>query len=203
MSFGPASSGVLALNGFNVTIGGLATDENPGLPVARNGSASTPATLTLNNTADKLFAGSLQDGSDAPLSLIKSGPGTQTFSGSNFYTGSTTITAGTLSMAGGLLASNVLNQSNFSYSGGTFGGRLINAGPSRSMPILPPATASRTTAASRFLGRTITVNGNGLDNEGTLTLAGGTLASANSARISIAALSISLLSSRSIWVLPD
>jgi fibronectin-binding autotransporter adhesin len=175
--FGPASTGILSLNGFSVTVGGLSSDVNVGTPLVRNGSASIPATLTVNNVTDNAYGGNLQDGGLASLSLIQAGPGTLTLSGANFYSGPTTITGGTLAMSGGFLNSTVLNQSNFVYSGGSFNGRLINAGVvTFNADFAAGNGLENDSSLSISSGRTVTLNGAGLDNEGTLTLAGGTLA---------------------------
>jgi fibronectin-binding autotransporter adhesin len=56
--------------------------------------------LTLNTAAGTAvtYSGSIDDGASA-LNLIKTGPGTQTLSGSNSYTGTTTVSGGVLSAA--------------------------------------------------------------------------------------------------------
>ncbi len=91
----------LQLNIGSVTIGSLATDPTPGSVVIENVFTSA-ATLTVSQTADKTFAGVVQDGSGGKaLALTKSGGSVLTLSGTNTYTGTTTITAGTLALSGG------------------------------------------------------------------------------------------------------
>jgi hypothetical protein len=76
----------------------------------------------------------------------------------------------------GALASNVLNQATLVYDGGTFSGRLtnlgtvvVNAGFTAGNGMENDATFALAT------GQTVTLNGAGLDNEGTFTMSGGTL----------------------------
>ena len=91
----PANSGKLKLNGNNITIGGLSTNGTAGLlNTVDNGS--TPATLTINNSAGYIFGGSLNNGVAGTLTLIKTGTGVLTLSGFNQYTGNTTVSNGTL-----------------------------------------------------------------------------------------------------------
>jgi autotransporter-associated beta strand protein len=99
VAFGPASAGVLELAGNSVTVSGLSTGTPAGTPIVQN-SASTPATLTVANASDNIFAGALRDVvSGGALSLVKTGAGTLTLSGSKAYTGNTTVNAGTLRFA--------------------------------------------------------------------------------------------------------
>ena len=59
---------------------------------------TTAATLTVSEGS---FAGKLQDGTNAALSLEKTGSGTLTLSGANTYSGGTEITGGTLIVSEG------------------------------------------------------------------------------------------------------
>ncbi len=59
---------------------------------------TTAATLTVSEGS---FAGKLQDGANAALSLEKTGSGTLTLSGANTYSGGTEITGGTLIVSEG------------------------------------------------------------------------------------------------------
>ena len=93
----------LDLNGTSQTIGNLT-----GVRTARiiNGASSTTSKLTIGNGGNGGgdFAGSLSSGGGV-LSLIKTGAGTITLSGTNTYTGPTLINGGTLAMNGGGLVS--------------------------------------------------------------------------------------------------
>ena len=90
------------LNGFSTSIAGLA---NGGADLAgevQNGAASGNSTLTLAGTGTYTFGptngfhGTISNGASATLAIVKSGSGTQTFTGGNSYSGGTTVTAGTL-----------------------------------------------------------------------------------------------------------
>jgi outer membrane autotransporter protein len=100
-----SGAGILQLNGYNAGIGSLAGDSGG---IVQDGSA-TPATLTTGgNSTNTTFAGTIQDGIiknptagdiatiPAPLSIYKTGSGTQTLTGASTYTGGTTLVAGTL-----------------------------------------------------------------------------------------------------------
>jgi autotransporter-associated beta strand protein len=104
VSFGPATTytGVFQLAGISPTIAGLRTTGTAGTSIVENASP-TAATLTINNSANYTFAGTLRDGNGTgKLSLAKSGVGTQTLGGTNAYTGSTTVNAGRLALAADL-----------------------------------------------------------------------------------------------------
>jgi len=82
-------SGVLDLNGYSPTIGALS-----GTGVIGNNFGSGISTLTLNGTAATTFAGTLADNlgnAGGTLALVKSGPVTQTLSGTSTYTGATLV----------------------------------------------------------------------------------------------------------------
>ena len=95
---GNGVSGVLDLNGFNLTAAGLSHSTGGssaiGSAVITNQSA-TPATLTLQLTNSQSFSGSIQDGA-GKINLIKNGSVTQTLSGTCAFTGGTSVNAGTL-----------------------------------------------------------------------------------------------------------
>jgi fibronectin-binding autotransporter adhesin len=175
VTFGTGSVESLTLNGNSVTIGGLNANAG-GNPLIQNISF-TPATLTVNTAGSDAYNGVLQDGGGAAaLSLTKTGAGTLTLSGANTFTGNLAINGGTLTMSGGSLAANVVNSATFIYNSGTFNGRLTNAGV---VTFNADFTAGNGLENDVNLtistGRIITLGGLGLDNEGTLTMAGGGL----------------------------
>jgi autotransporter-associated beta strand protein len=55
------------------------------------------STLTINQTSNATFAGTIKDNTSG--SVVKTGSGTLTLTGTNIYNGSTTVSAGTLSLA--------------------------------------------------------------------------------------------------------
>ena len=97
VSFGPASTGILALNGNSITITGLNSTSATAEVV--NGSA-TPATLTVNTLAPSSFAGVIADGpGGGALSLVVTDAGL-TLSGNDTFSGTTDVTgAATLTLA--------------------------------------------------------------------------------------------------------
>ncbi|MEI7909982.1 MAG: autotransporter-associated beta strand repeat-containing protein [Verrucomicrobiota bacterium] len=110
LSFGEASFGTLQLDGFSVSLGGLASADSQ---ATVENSNATNATLTLNGATNSDFLGTLQNGSAGTLALTKSGLSTQTISGVATYTGTTSVNNGTLALATPL-ANSVVN-----VSGGT------------------------------------------------------------------------------------
>ena len=99
LTFGAGSTGIVQLNGNNITIAALNTDASPGSVFIENNNVSA-ATLTVNNTGASSFAGVLRDGATGTLALAKSGSGALTLSGNNSFTGLTTVSAGTLVLSG-------------------------------------------------------------------------------------------------------
>ena len=75
------------------------------------------------------------------------------------------------------LSGTLTNQGTFTYNGGTFTGQLINEGTfTYRRHISPPATASINFGSFTVgAAQSVTANGSGLDNQGTLTLTGGTI----------------------------
>jgi fibronectin-binding autotransporter adhesin len=107
--------GVVDLNGFNQTLGGI-------IDVSGNGTilnhGAGPCVLTINTTTNSLTWGSVTDGL-SPLALVKLGSGKQTLTGVNLtYSGTTTIKAGQLD----LTSANPMNTAITVESGGTLGG---------------------------------------------------------------------------------
>jgi autotransporter-associated beta strand protein len=94
---GTTTGGTFDLNGFNATVGGLATTEAGLNATVQNLSASTASTLTINlSGGSNTYAGTIADGGGAALNLATSGSGTLILAGANTYSGGTTIGGGTL-----------------------------------------------------------------------------------------------------------
>jgi autotransporter-associated beta strand protein len=112
----------LNLNGFNQTLAGL-TNITRSLRTQRivNSDASAPATLTINNSSNYMFSGSLGstnvNGTLSPsvtpgssngnnFGLVKQGPGILNLTGTNSYAGDTAVNGGTLQILLPNLATN-------------------------------------------------------------------------------------------------
>ena len=94
-----------SLNGFDQTLGGLATGTGGNSTNSIVTNSGAPASLTIAGSATTSYAGTLSGAVD----LIKSGAGSQSFTGSLTYTGDTTVAGGTLT----LHSANPNNQSSF------------------------------------------------------------------------------------------
>jgi fibronectin-binding autotransporter adhesin len=93
-------------------------------------------------------------------------------------TGST-LYAATITQSGGTVNGTLQNQGNFIYQSGSFNGRLLNQG---TVSLGPSFTAGNgmqnDTSVAVATGQSVILNGAGLDNQGTITLSGGTLSGA-------------------------
>ncbi len=87
-------SGTFDINGFNQSVANLT-----GEGAVTNSASASSSVLTVNNTADGVFSGVIENGSGT-VALTKSGAGVLTLSGSNTYTGATVVSAGTLLING-------------------------------------------------------------------------------------------------------
>ncbi|MFD0893930.1 autotransporter-associated beta strand repeat-containing protein [Luteolibacter ambystomatis] len=161
----------------NVTVAGL-----KGTAAAKVINAdATARTLTVNNTADNTFAGSIGDGTANGnlLSLVKSGSASLTLGGASTYTGATAVNAGTLIVNAANASSATTVATGATLKGtGTLAGSLAVTGT-----VAPGNNAVGTlTAASATISGTYAceVNGTNADKlavTGALTLSpGATLA---------------------------
>jgi len=113
-----AAGGTLSLgtgfSGGTATIGNLS---GSGTVDTAFGGSNDTRTLSVSQTSDDTFSGTLADASSRLLALTKTGSAKLTLDGTNTYTGATTITAGTLALgSSGSLASPLIDIA----SGATF-----------------------------------------------------------------------------------
>lgn len=105
-----AGMATMDLNGYNVTVGNLASNFNNELNegaasnrVITNTAAGDVKTLAVNQSGTTTFRGELQGN----LALTKAGDGSLTLQqGTNTFTGSTTVSAGTLLLTGAATLNN-------------------------------------------------------------------------------------------------
>lgn len=155
VTFGPASTGTLALAGNSVVVANLSTNANPGTTFVQNanGSSVANATLTVGNASNLsgIYAGTIRDGTGGgTLSLTKAGTGTLTLSGANTYSGGTTLTAGVVtisnatSFGSGSIA--VTGSSRINAAGGITYANAINVSSGQTLTMQNPAVGSASTA---------------------------------------------------------
>lgn len=104
----------LDLNTFNQTVGGLSGGGNNSSITDLGASGTTIISNCFPNTKGPFtFSGVISNGANRVIALVKSGTGTQTFTGANTYSGGTDLNNGTLSFANGSLGST----GNITFSG--------------------------------------------------------------------------------------
>lgn len=125
------ASGRLVLDGVSQTIADLLVNGTGSGNAVISGSA-TPSELVVDyHGSGRNFSGSL--GGIGPnengLSLVKSGPGSLTLSGTNTHTGPTTVQAGTLVITGSLGATSTTVAAGATFGGtGTIDGPVVSSG---------------------------------------------------------------------------
>ena len=178
VTFGASTTGELRLNGLSNTTGGLSTNAVVGTPVVDNVSA-TAATLTINTAGTSNFGGVLRDGAGGgALSLVKTGVGIQTLSGTNTYTGATTVSGGTLrlSTAG---TNNISSSSSISVGGsGTLDVTGVNGGAGLTLAGTQALSNNGTVSGNVTAAASTTIQGTGNYTSG-VTISGGTLSPGN------------------------
>lgn len=155
------------LNGFNQTVGGLATTGIGNLIITNSGAL---ATLTVSNAATRTFAGRI----GGALALTKTGAALLTLTGSNTYTGVTTINDGTLSINGLGLNSAITVAGGAIGGTGVVGNVTINSGgrlsPGNSIGTLTVSNLTLDTGALLAFELGATNNSDKVLALGTLTL---------------------------------
>ncbi|WAC24088.1 autotransporter-associated beta strand repeat-containing protein [Blastomonas sp. SL216] len=150
--------GTINLGGQSVSFGSLAGTGTI--------NQSGPGVLTIGgNNASTSFAGNFTGSSG---SIVKTGTGTQTLSGSSSWGGLTTVDGGTLSITGaGSLAGQVLNRASFTNAG-IVAGSVINSATLVSTGVIGGGLTNNAGAIASIAGQ---LNG-AVTNTGTITLTG-------------------------------
>ena len=188
-------------NGTRVYIGAGATEQlvlNASQTIGGLSGGGTAASVILNNSAQLtlntlsgfsgVFAGSINNGAGSTGSLVKTGVGTQTFTGANAYTGGTNIqtNGGTLQLGNGssgspsLGSGGIVDNSVLAFCPGSSGftvSNIISGGGSATVTSASRGTvtltaASTYTSATTVYAGTLCVNGS---ITGAVTVSGGTL----------------------------
>ncbi|HXF09199.1 MAG TPA: autotransporter-associated beta strand repeat-containing protein, partial [Desulfuromonadaceae bacterium] len=147
----------LNMNGKSDTINGLISIGTASNEVITN-STTSASTLTVgNNNATATFAGIIAAVSGNPLSLVKTGSGTQTLSGVNTYFGNTTVSAGTLALSA---SGSIANSASIVVAGSA---KLDVSGLSSTFNLGASQTLSNSTS-------TAVLNGNATIGSGKLSL---------------------------------
>jgi autotransporter-associated beta strand protein len=151
------NSGSLDLNGFDQTLAFIATTANVTGGIANTGAA---AVLTLNQDTDTVFGARIGQVSNVTnltgwnndISLVKSGTGTLTLTGSNSYTGPTSVLDGGLIIDGVIAGLVNVAAAGTIGGGGTVGGSLVMAGNGSKFVFDPLQTLTVNGASVSFLG---------------------------------------------------
>jgi autotransporter-associated beta strand protein len=163
------SAGTLDLGGNSQSIGALA-----GSGATIDNLSSTAATLTIGAagvTASSTYSGVIKNSKAGAISLVKTGPGTETLSGANTYGGGTTIAGGTLAITADAALGSTAGP--ITFSGGTL--QLNNYSSSlkfgNQSVTLGAAANTASTIAAGFIAGT-SVNALNYVGPGTLILSG-------------------------------
>ncbi|MBU6327381.1 MAG: autotransporter-associated beta strand repeat-containing protein, partial [Verrucomicrobia bacterium] len=161
IAFGPATTGKVQLNNFDMTVVGLNSNTSVGTPIVENGGANAK-TLTINNTVANTYAGIFQKGAAGNLSITKTGAGLLTLTGS-----SATTIGGNIIVDGGSLT--LSSNGDLSNGNGTVG----STAPAGSVAVTVTGQGTKWTNSSYFrLGQSSTNNSLTISNGGVLTSAG-------------------------------
>ncbi len=98
------NGGLLDLHSFSIAVPSLSGTGGTIGDLSNPGGGTT--TLTVNQTANTTFGGTIQNGTPTLLALVKNGSGGLTLSGSNTFTGNTIISGGTVTVANALALEN-------------------------------------------------------------------------------------------------
>ena len=192
LSGGRINASALVLNGhpelLNWTSGTLELTTSITFDSAAAGnttSAAFGAARTLASNQTLIVTGNETLGGVGAFALTLNSGGAHSVSGTLTLSPTGTLTqnagstlnAATFIQAGGTVNGTLQNQGSFIYQSGQFNGRLLNQG-TVSLPasFTFPDGVENDTNMSVATAQTLTLNGAGLDNEGTFTLNGGTLA---------------------------
>jgi autotransporter-associated beta strand protein len=99
------SQGVFDLNAQNCTFTSLSGSTGGVLTDSSTATGTTTVTMSSGSSVATNYSGTICNGSSRTLSLVMSGSGALTLSGTNSYTGGTTVSGGTLSLGGALALS--------------------------------------------------------------------------------------------------
>jgi len=159
----------LDLNGYDQTIGGLLTSSallnQSGTRIITSANA---ATLTVNQSSSTIFDGSIT----GAISLVKSGSGMLTLTGTSTYTGATSITGGTLAVNGSLAANSTVtvNGATLAGSGIANGTVSVASGTINGTGLTLGATTFDGVSTLAGITNATSIT----DNSGTLTVSGTT-----------------------------
>ena len=161
IAFGPATTGKVQLNNFDMTLVGLNSNTSVGTPIVENGGANAK-TLTINNAVANTYAGIFQKGAAGNLAITKTGAGLLTLTGS-----SATTIGGNIIVDGGSLT--LSSNGDLSNGNGTVGSTAL-AG---SVALTVTGQGTKWTNSSYFrLGQSSTNNSLTISNGAVLTSSG-------------------------------
>lgn len=172
-----------ALGTGTLTLAGGTLQADGGPRVLPN-PVDVAAPSTISGAQDITFSAAMTGTS----SITKSGTGALTLAADSTL-GGVTLSEGTLAapatltiavggqyaQAGGMFTGTLRSQGTFTVTAGTFAGRLINEGAFSPATFTAGGGVQNFGVLSRAAGQTITANGDGFDNQGTLALTGGTV----------------------------
>ncbi|MGA2231424.1 MAG: hypothetical protein ABSH22_11040, partial [Tepidisphaeraceae bacterium] len=187
----PLPGGMVNFSGGSMTFAALDFDGQPADFVWTGGTLNLTQALTFDpdagpTTTSAAFGNSLTLNAGMALNI----PGNETIGGNGYFTltlnaGSSDVATGNLTVAPtgtlvqdlGPLAQSLNNQGTFIYEGGAFPGQLTNSGNAAfELSFTAPGGMVNSGNVSEIpLGVTVTLNGPGLSNSGSIALDGGSV----------------------------
>jgi hypothetical protein len=168
-------------NGYFILSGGSLS--SPDEEVGTWGSGVFTQTGGTNTVSNKLaISGNVVTGDTSGSGVYDLSGGVLTANIIELYDGGTftqnggTLNAATFNQNGGTVNGTLQNQGIYNYISGIFAGRLFNQGTANFNADFTAGDGIENYGDFAIgAGRTVTVNGSGLDNQGTITMSGGTL----------------------------
>ncbi len=160
------TSGILDLNGFNLTVSALATAGTASDQTITNNSATSNSVLTYSSATSSTFGGLISNGASRNISVVVTGGGTLVLASTNTFTGGVIVLNGTIMLgADGALGTGAISL-------GTTGSNGVLDLNGFSQTVSSLAEGAGAVAGSQIIGNSSTTGDGFLTINGTSTFGG-------------------------------